>query len=108
MKLQTLRSLGGGADFIAMFHREAYFQRKAEERKKDKEQKRQATEAAAASAALEAATSKAVQTKGAVLYFKGPDITPTTSREDIKVGAPLHCKKKQMERVSETRCFAFL
>ena len=64
--------------------REAYFQRKAEEKKKEKQEKHEAAESAAATAALTAAASKAVQTKGAVLYFKG-QFPPDTMRENIKV-----------------------
>lgn len=61
--------------FVCQFFsksREAYFQRKAEKRK---ELKREEVEAATVAAT--------VKTKGAILFFKGPELK--TSREDIKV-----------------------
>ncbi len=51
-----------------------------------KEQKHEATESAVEAAALAEATSKTVQTKGAVLHFKSPELPPDTIRENIKVG----------------------
>lgn len=60
--------------------REAYYQRKNEERKKEKELSKANSAAAAADDEVPATK---VETKGAVMFFKGSK--DGTTREDIKV-----------------------
>ena len=65
--------------------REAYYARKNEERKKEKVSKKEVEGAKEAGEEASADTASQVLTKGAVLFFKGAELS--TSREDIKVMA---------------------